>query len=179
MNLWNQICNVLPKYNSGTGIGLIFLFQKREVGKKKGLCNESQISLKHKASSIKPQGLRITLFGLMLCHPVPLGGYYPHDSVQLSRSVISHSLWPHVLQHTRPPCPSPIPGACSNSCPSSWWCHPTISSSVVPFLSCLQSCPSSGSFPMSQFFPLGSQSIGASAFASVLLMNMQDWFPLR
>ena len=90
----------------------------------------------------------------MLCHPVPLGGYYPHDSVQLSRSVISHSLWPHVLQHTRPPCPSPIPGACSNSCPSSCWCHPTISSSVVPFLSCLQSCPIIRVFPNESVLPI-------------------------
>ena len=84
----------------------------------------------------------------------------------------------HRLQHTRPPCPSPTPGACSNSCPLSWWCHPTILSSVVPFSSCLQPFPASGSFPMSQFFTSGSQSIGVSASTSVLPMNIQDWSPL-
>ena len=99
-------------------------------------------------------------------------------SVQVSSSVMSDSLWPHELQHTRPPCPSPTPGAYSNSYPLSQWCHPTISSSVVPFSSCLQSCPASGSFPMSQFFASGGQSIGVSASASVLPMNIQDWFPL-
>ena len=88
------------------------------------------------------------------------------------------TLRPHRLQHTRLPCPSPIPGACSNSCPSSWWCHPTISSSVIPFSSCLQSFLTSGSFPMSQLFTSGGQSIGASASGSVLPMNIQDWFPL-
>ena len=99
-------------------------------------------------------------------------------SVQFRCSVQSNSLWPHGLQHARPPCPSPTPGACSNLCPSSQWCHPTISSSVIPFSSCLQSFPASGSFPMSQFFPLGGQNIGVSASASVLPMNIQDWFPL-
>ena len=95
-----------------------------------------------------------------------------------SRSVVSDSLWPHGLQHARLPCPSPTPRACSNSCPSSRWCHQTISSSVVPFSSCLPSLPASGSFPMSQFFTSGGQSIGVSASTSVLLMNIQDWFPL-
>ena len=93
-----------------------------------------------------------------------------------SSSVVSDSLRPNELQHTRLPCPSPSPGACSNSCPSSYWCHPTISSSVVPFSSHLQSFPASGSFPMNQFFTSGRQSIAASA--SVLPMNIQDWFPL-
>ena len=93
-------------------------------------------------------------------------------------SVVSDSLQPHGLLHARPPCPSPTPGACSNSCPSSQWCHPTISSSVVPFSSCLQSFPAPGSFPVSQFFTSGGQSIGASASASVLPMNIQDYFPL-
>ena len=88
------------------------------------------------------------------------------------------SLQPHGLQHTRPPCPSPTPGVCSNSCPLSQWCHPTISSSVVPFSSSLQSFPASGSFHMSQFFTSSGQSIGVSASASVLPMNIQDWFPL-
>ena len=100
------------------------------------------------------------------------------SSVQFSCSVVSDSLGCHVLQHTRLPCPSPTPGAYSNSCPSSQWCHPTISSSVVPFSSCLQFFPASVSFPMSQFFASGGQSIGVSASASVLPMNIQDWFPL-
>ena len=95
-----------------------------------------------------------------------------------SRSVVSNSLRPHGLQHTRLPCPSPSLGVCSNSCPLSWWCHPIISSSVIPFSSCLQSFPASGSFPMSQFFSSGGQSIGASASASVLPMNIRNWFPL-
>ena len=95
-----------------------------------------------------------------------------------SHSVISDSLQPHGLQHTMLPCPSPSPVACSNSCPLSRWCFPTISSSVIPFSSCLQSFPESGSFPMSQFFTSGGQSIGASASVSVLQMNIQDWFLL-
>ena len=99
-------------------------------------------------------------------------------SVQFSHSIMSDSLWPHGLQHARPPCPAPTPGACSNSCPLSQWCHPTISSSVVPFSSRFQSFPASGSFPMSQFFTSGGQSIGVSASTSVLPMNTQDWFPL-
>ena len=99
-------------------------------------------------------------------------------SVQFSRSVISDSLRLHELQHTRPPCPSPIPGVHSNSCPSSQWCHPAISSSVIPFSSCPQSLPTSGSFPMSQLFAWGGQSIGVSASASFLPMSTQDWSPL-
>ena len=91
---------------------------------------------------------------------------------------MSNSLRPHGLQHIRLPCPLPTPWACSNSCPSSWWCHAIISSSVVPFSSCFQSFPASGFFPMSQFFKSGGQSIGASASASVLLMTIQGWFPL-
>ena len=91
---------------------------------------------------------------------------------------MSNSLWPHGLQHSRLPCPSPTPGAYSDSCPLSWWCRPTISSSVVPFTSHLQSFPASGSFHMSQFFASGGQSIGVSPSASVLPMNIQDWFPL-
>ena len=109
--------------------------------------------------------------GLCPCHST--GG-----SVQFSHSVVSDSLQPHGLQHTRLPYPSPTPEACSNSCPSSQWCHPSISSSVVPFSSCLQSFPASGSFQMSQFFTSGGQSIGVSASASVLPMNSQDWLPL-
>ena len=100
------------------------------------------------------------------------------SSVQFSCSVVSDSLWPCGLQHARLPCPSPTPGACSNSCPLSWWCHPAISSSVIPFSARLQSFPASGSFQMSQFFTSGGQSIGISASASVLPMNIEDWFPL-
>ena len=100
-------------------------------------------------------------------------------SVQFSRSVVSNSLWPDESQHTRPPCPSPTPRVYSNSCPLSWWCHPTISSSVIPFSSCLPTPPSIISFAMSQFFASAGQSIEISASASVLPMNIQDWFPLR
>ena len=103
---------------------------------------------------------------------------YQVRSVQIRHSVVSDSLWPHGLQHARLPCPIPAPRACSNSCPSSWWCRSPISSSVVPFSSCLQSFPASGFFPMSQFFTSGGQSIGISASASVLPVNIQDWFPL-
>ena len=97
---------------------------------------------------------------------------------QFSHSGVSDSLQPHGLQHARLPCPSPNPRACSNSCPSSRWYHPTILSSVIPFSSHLQSFPASGSFPMSQFFASGGQSIGVSASASVLPVNTQDWSPL-
>ena len=100
------------------------------------------------------------------------------SSVQFSHSVMSDSLWPKGLQHTSLPCPSRTPRAYSNSCPLSWWCHPTISSSAIPFSSCLQSFPASGSFPMSQFFASGSQSIGVSASTSILPTNIQDWFSL-
>ena len=101
------------------------------------------------------------------------------SSVQFSRSVVSNSSWLHRLQDAMPPCPSPTPGNYSNSCPLSRWCHPTISSSVVPFSSHLQSFPASGSFPGSQFFTSGGQRIGVSASTSVLPMNTQDWAPLR
>ena len=103
-----------------------------------------------------------------------MGGY---STVQFSCSVRSDSLLSHELQHARLPCPSPTPRACSNSCPSSWWCHPTISSSVVPFSSRLQSFPASRSFPVSEFFASDGQRIGISASASVLPVNIQDWFP--
>ena len=99
-------------------------------------------------------------------------------SVQFSCSVVSNSLRPHESQHSRPPCPSPTPGVYSNSCPSSRWCHPAISSSVIPFSSCPQSLPASGSFPMSPLFTWGDQCIGVSASASVLPMNTQVWSPL-
>ena len=100
------------------------------------------------------------------------------SSVQFSLSVMSDSLRTHELQHTMPPCPSPTSGVHPNPCPLSWWCHPTISASVVPFSSCPQSFTASGSFPMNQFFTSGGQSIGVSASKSVFPMNIQDWFPL-
>ena len=98
--------------------------------------------------------------------------------LQFSHSVMSDSLWLHGLQHSRLPCPSPIPRACLKSCPLSWWCHADISSSVVPFSTCLQSFPASGSFSMSQVVVSGGQSTWASSSTSVLPMNIQDWFPL-
>ena len=114
---------------------------------------------------VKVSNILMMLY-LQICYP---------SSVQFSLSVVSDSLRIHGLQHTRIPCPSPTPGACSNSCPSSWWFHPTISSSVVPFSSCLQSFPASGSFLVSQVFASGGQSIEVSASKSVLPMNAQDW----
>ena len=109
----------------------------------------------------------------------------PFSSVQFIHSVMSNSLWPHESQHARPPCPSPTPGVHSNSCPLRWWCHPTISSSVIPFSSCLQSFPPSGSFPMSRFFTSDGQSIGVSAFSispsneySGLISFRIDWLDL-
>ena len=108
--------------------------------------------------------------------PLHLAMYF--HSVQFSLSVVSNSLRPHGPQHARLPYPPPTPGAYSNSCPWGWWCHPTMSSSVIPFSSCLQSFPESGSFLVCQFFTSGGQSTGASTSASVLTMNIQDWFPL-
>ena len=103
---------------------------------------------------------------------------FTSDLLFFIHSVMSDSLWPHGLQHARLLCPSPSPWACSNSCPLSQWCHPTISSSVIPFSSRLQSFPASGSFPRSPFLASGSQSIGVSASTSVLPVNIQGWFPL-
>ena len=114
----------------------------------------------------------IPLVSLFMCQ------YHRVLVVQFSCSVVSNSLQPHGLQHTRPPCPLPIPGVYSDSCPLSRWYHLAISSSVIPFFSCLQSFPASGSFQMSQFFASGGQSIGVLASASVLPMNTQDWSPL-
>ena len=102
-----------------------------------------------------------------------------YGSVQFSRSVVSDSLWPHEPQHARPPCPSPTPGVHPNPCPLSRWCHPTISSSVIPFSFCPQSFPASGSFQMRYLFASGGQSIGVSTSTSVLPMNTQDWFLLE
>ena len=116
------------------------------------------------------------------CHESTQAMYLPYEgffsSVQFSSSVVSDSLWSHESQHARPPCPSPTHRAHPNPCPSSQWCHPAISSSVVPFSSCPQSLPASGSFPMSQLFSWGSQSTGVSALASFLPKKSQDWSPL-
>ena len=107
-------------------------------------------------------------------------GSVQFSSVQFSSvAQLCPTLWPHELQHARPPCPSPTPGVHSDSRPLTQWCHPAISSSVIPFSSCPQSLPASGAFPMSQLFPWSGQSIGVSASASVLPMNTQDWSPLE
>ena len=121
---------------------------------------------------------KVTFVPPFTCFLVPYILGREFSSVQFSGSVMSDSLRQHGLQHTRPHSPSPTHGACSDSCPLSWWCHLTISSSVIPFSSCLQSFPASGSYPMSLFLASGRQSIGASASASVLSMNIQGWFPL-
>ena len=113
--------------------------------------------------------------GVGFLNNIPVFDWY---CVPFSRSVVSNSLRPHVLQHARSPCSSPTPGVYLNSAPLSWWCHPAISSSVVPFSSCLHSFPASGSFPMSQLFTSGGHSIGVSASTPVLPMNTQDWSPL-
>ena len=117
---------------------------------------------------------------LIICHSYILGSYHRDWMSESVNSVqsMSNSLQPHGLQHAMPPCPSPTPGVYSNSFPLSRWYHPTISSSIVPFFSCLQSFPASGSFSMSQFFTSGGQRIGVSASTSVLPMNTQDWAPL-
>ena len=113
----------------------------------------------------------LTGFPVLYCFP-------SFSSVHFRCSVISNTLWPHESQHARPPCPSQTPRVYSNSCPSSRWCHPAISSSVIPFSSWPQSLPASGSFPMSQLFSWGGWSVGVSASASFLPMNTQDWSPL-
>ena len=110
--------------------------------------------------------------------PCPSPTPVVHSDSRSSSQSCPNLCWPHEWQHTRFPCPLPTPGLCSNSCSSSQWCHPTISSSRIPFSSCLQSFPATGSFLLSQFFTSGGQSIGASAWESVLPMNIQDWFPL-
>ena len=126
------------------------------------------------SNSSQPHGLQHARFPC----PSPTLSPLKVDSVQFSHSVMSNSFRPHELQYARPPCPSPTPGVYSNSCPSSRWCHPAISPSVTPFSSCPQSLPASGSFPKSQLFTWGGQSIGVSASVSVLPMNSQDWSPL-
>ena len=120
----------------------------------------------------------LSFFGIYWYYPV-FPPFISFSSAQFSHSVVSNSLRPHESQHARPPCPSPTPRVHSNSCPSSQWCHPAISSSVIPFSSCPQSFPASGSFPVSQLFAWGGQSIGVSALASVFPMNTQDPSPFE
>ena len=122
--------------------------------------------------------LETTLVDINVDHVNAWWYFWTLDCYQFSHSVVSDSLWPHEPQHARPPCPSPTPGVHPNPCPLSQWCHPAISSSVIPFSSCPQSLPASGSFQMSQLFASGGQRIGVSASKSVLPMNTQDWSPL-
>ena len=129
-------------------------------------------------SQIKATTLKRNISGLTLAIVIGVIFSCFFSSVQCSRSVMSDSLRPHELQHARPPCPSPSPGAYPKSCPSSWQCHLAIPSPVVPFSSCPHSFPTSESFQVSQLFPWGGQSIGVWASASVLPMNTQDWTPL-
>ena len=131
-----------------------------------------EIICEHSLAQYQVENKHLIMKALDICHSRQV----QFSSVQFSCSVMSDSLWPHGLQHARLTCPSPTPGAYSNLCPSNYWCHPTILSSAVPFSSCLQSFPASGSSQMSQSFASGGQSTGASA--SVLPMNIQDWFPL-
>ena len=141
------------------------LIRKKRFGQSQ-ICRTKTTILRQKqtwSDVSEKQGTRIT-------------SYQKLSLVQFSCSVVSDSLQPHESQHARPPCPSPTPGVYSNSCPSSWWCHPAISSSVVPFSSCPQLLPVSGPFPMNQLFSWGGQSIGVSASASVLPVNTQDLF---
>ena len=126
---------------------------------------------------MSPVALLCFLFVLLLSIFTLFTLLLQFSSVQFNHSVVSNSLQPHEPQHTRPPCPSPTPGVHPSPCPLSRWCHPTISSSVIPFSSCPHSFPAPGSFPMSQLFASGGQSIGVSALTSVLPMNIQDWSP--
>ena len=135
-----------------------------------GIKNKLKVIIKCNIRSMNCVYLKVVILKL---------GLIGHSSVQFSHSVVSDSLRPHESQHTRPPCPSPTPGVHSNSCPSSWWCHPAISSSVVPFSSCLQSFPASGSFPISQLFASGGLRTGVSALASFFPKNTQDQSPLE
>ena len=133
--------------------------------------------LPHHSRPLSHEGRCLSVFTLRLISHACITSVFNWE-FRFSRSVVSDSLRPRGPQHARLPCSSPTPRACSNSCPSSWWCHPTISSSAVPFSSCPQSFPASESFQMRQLFASGGQRIGVSASASVLATNIQDWFPL-
>ena len=161
------------RYPFSPNARLVLVLSGRENGRS---CFLHSLTLVLKIGPIHNYGCSYIM--LMLCCyfklPISGGGASTLDS----NTVVSNSLRPHGLQNARLPCPSPTPEACSNSYPLSQWCHPTISSSVVPFSSCLRSFLASGSFPMSQFFTSGGQTIEASASASVFPMNIQDWIPL-
>ena len=193
---WTTLCNACwPSFPPGTLIRLAqYLYQEPFTANQLGACqrycsqNESQVKVtdlkftgqKSPARSVLKSLSGILLFIIYFRFTVYIQiSQLLASSVQFSRSVVSDSLRPHELQHARPPCPSPTPGVHSNSCPSSRWCHPAISSSVIPFSSCPQSLPASGSFPMSQLFAWGGQSTGVSALASFLPKNTQDWSPLE
>ena len=133
----------------------------------------------HQVFGVLSQFLMLSLNKINLAKANVISSTWIISSVQFSCSAMSDSLRPHVSQHARPPCPSPTSGVHSNSCPLSQWCHPAISSSVIPFSSCPQSLPASVSFPVSQLFAWGGQSIGVSALGSVLPKNTQDWSPLE
>ena len=149
-------------------LGILYIINLEQFD---NLLNEWATAENKDIHYLSHQHLKFKTFTLILV--------FSFNSVQFSRSVMSDSLRPHESQHTRPPCTSPTPGIYSNSCPTSRWCHPATSTSVVPFSSCPQSLPASESFPMSQLVAWGGQSIGVSALASVLPMNTQDWSPLE
>ena len=148
-----------------------FIFSRNSAGQKRVVGNCSN----NKRGKLTPRILYLARLSFIFDGELKS---FQFSSVQFSCSLVPDSLRPHGLQHTRPLCPLPTPRVYSDSCPLSWWYHPTISSSVVPSSSCTQFFPASGSFPMSPFFTSGDQSTGASASASVLPMNIQDWFPL-
>ena len=168
---WYILLRTIWKYLVKFNIHMLFVWQKRErIFPSSYTCMSVQMYIH----------LRWTVALFVLACMRTHTHKHTHrrkTSVQFSHSVVSDFLWRHGLQHSRPPCPSPTPRAYSNSCPPSMWCHPTISSSVIPFSSHLQSFPASGSFLTSQFFTSGGQSIGVSASTSVLPMNIQNWFP--
>ena len=173
MYMWMVIC----KGFSGGSDGKESACQCRDLGSIPGGRNGNPLQYSCLGNTMESGAWWATVHGVTKSQTQLSTHAHMHVSVQFSCSVISDSLRPHELQHTRPPCPSPTPGVYSNSCPSSQWCHPAFSSSVVPF-SCPQSLPASGSFPMNQLFAWGGQSIGVSASASVLPRNIRDWFPL-
>ena len=154
---------------------------KKKCGGKiwKLISYKAEIGCVMRGTNFVLQGLNYINRDIWLNRKMRLMRSFQFSSVQFSCSVVSDSLWPHELQHARPPCPSTTPGVHSNSCPSSWWCHPAISSSVVPFSSCPHSLPASESFPMSQLFVSGGQSTGVSALESLLPKNTHGWSPLE
>ena len=175
---WRRAWQPTPVFLPGESHGQRNLVGCRPWGRRELDTTETKCSPAHSGSKAK-SGSHPSFW--LPCDKLSLAWTKHLTLVNLSFSSVAQScltLRPHEPQHTRPPCPSPTPGVYSNSCPSSRWCHPAISSSVVPFSSCPQSLPASGTFPMSQLFALGGQSIGVLASASVLPMNTQDWLDL-